>query len=744
MNCRFDLIQLESMKTDFIKLAPVSRRSFVKATGLVTTSLYIYGVTGCSSEASQRFDGEDLTSPWLYLSVEGDRFNLILPRSEMGQDVATSFTVIVAEEMDFPVERFRIQFADANSALGAQLTVGSASVRLWWIRLRQIGATMRAMVLDYAAQHFSVRQNECVIQDGIVKHLNSNQEIDYLDLLRNDVPSAYRGPVTLKTPSEFKVIGAERNSLFVKEKVTGSFNYAADLKDAGTVFAGVAVFKSDWAFPDDSSLENLKQKFNLLDIFRLDGNLDGFNTRVVMLSKATWPIIQCKRALAQQWPQFSEIKKESSFNRESEKQKSEKQSAITQDRLSLSFRTPPVAHAPMEPETAIVEVDNDYYQVWAPTQAPQRGRDKIAEWLKVSTNNITLHTVPLGGSFGRKRYNDFLVETAWIAQRFYQRQHEKGVPGKVKIQLLWMREDDLAREHYRCASVQSLTWSITAKNYIEHSLCESASPGSVESLATGHWFEYLGFDVGSTRKRLPGDFSPGIFRSVEHGYLGFAMGSFLDELSYCHEEDPLQFYAKHIAELSIKERVKVALKPRTRYQSDRLLNVIEQVRQMSGWSAARTNAFTGFGFTAYRCFSSYIALVVEVEVNNDNLIIKQVWAAVDCGQAVHPNGIKAQIEGGILYGLSACLFSEIPVEKERQQLNFYNYEVARMKDTPVINVEVVESALEPSGVGELGVPVIAPALANAIRQATHLRFLQMPFLKAGKLNRDYTVEGWSM
>ncbi|MBL4868650.1 MAG: molybdopterin-dependent oxidoreductase, partial [Pseudomonadales bacterium] len=267
-----------------MKFESVSRRVFLKCTGVTTSSLFIYSAVGCTSQAAQSFNAADLVSAWLYLAIEGEQFKLILPRSEMGQDVITSFSMIVADEMDFPLDRVVIQFADADSALGQQMTVGSSSISLWWNRMRQVGAYVRASVIAEAANQFLVDSAGCVIDDGVVYHLASQQQADYVALLKQKSLANYQGPVVLKSTQEFSIIGHDIKSRMVKTKVEGSFKYVGDLADAESVKAAVVAYRPDWPTPSDLELAAIKESYGLVDVFRLDGGLAGFTTRVVLLS----------------------------------------------------------------------------------------------------------------------------------------------------------------------------------------------------------------------------------------------------------------------------------------------------------------------------------------------------------------------------------------------------------------------------------------------------------------------------
>ncbi|MBV1882889.1 MAG: molybdopterin-dependent oxidoreductase [Pseudomonadales bacterium] len=735
-----------------MNIKSVSRREFLSATGKSTTALILFGVSGCSNSARSNAEGSDTNLAWMYLAVEGAQFRFIFPRSEMGQDVVTSFSMMVAEEMDFPLNRLLIEYADANSALGQQMTVGSSSVSLWWNRMREVGAYIRASAVALAASQFSVPAEECSTKNGVVYHVGSQRQVEYLDLIQDVSSLLYDGPITLKANSEFDLIGCEVASKTVKAKVSGSFDFVADLADSKTVRAAVVIFQPGWPVPSDAELASMKVEYNLIDAFTLNGSLSGIATRIALLAQATWPLLKCKRALEKHINStlpLSGITSKTSFELESDRLNLN--SVISKKRLALTFSTPAVAHAPMEPESALVEFDGRQCEIWAPTQAPQHAKRQVADFLTLNRDDVELHTVPIGGSFGRKRYNDFVIETAWIAQRYFQRQFTEFSEArtsqdtivrdkKVKVQLVWTREDDLAREYYRHASAQLLMWDRERPEQILHQLCLSGSATHEDSNSASTRFDFLDWNVESTGKKLAGNFLPGIWRAVEHGYLSFAICSFVDELSYSYDADPMTFFSHHVKRLGLVERLKVSVNAGTRYQPQRLLNVIDTVKTASNWEQGQLEN-RAMGFASYRCFGSYIALVVNVTIEDDVLAISNVWAAVDCGVAVNPNGIRAQIEGGIIYGLSACLMSEIPFKQKGLALNFQHYRVARMKDAPKVEILIDQNQWHPTGVGELGVVAIGPAIANAVRKGVSHRFLRFPFLNTeGRLNLENAVE----
>ena len=734
------------MKT--IRFNPCSRRDFLKATGIASSSAYIYALSGCSP-SSQNTDSTNGPSPWLFLELSNQQIQFILPRSEMGQDVATSFAIILAEEMAAPLELINIKYADADSKLGSQMTVGSASIRTWWLPLRQLGNQIKHLAIKAAAVKWSIANTECQITEGRIVHIPTGQSTNYITALQSAMTSSpspspaslsdksaaenkilkipESGP--LNEPSSFKLIGKNTTSIFARDKVMGSFNFVGDNNDENILTAMTVVYQASWQIPTQQQLDRLKKQFSLTHTFIIDHDLSGYQFRAVLVNDKTWPLLKAKEYLTltlKEWLKKNRRNEPSHFERAVSEQ--HKPVVVDKQTLSLSFYTPYIAHAPMETETAIAYFhEKNQLEIWAPTQAPQHARRSIATKLELKINDITLHTCALGGSFGRKRYDDFIIEAALISQAMFKKGH------RDPVKLLWTREDDLGREHYRPATFQSLRWSSKEKTKIQHSLIESHAPHFEPQSSEHYFFPHLNWEIQTLKSSLPGKHISGIWRSIHHGYLAFSICSFIDELSYFHAKDPIDYFRQHIASLGIRQLLKVSIDPSTRYQPERLLNTINKVEQLSDWPN-NTQANSALGFASYYCFESYISIVVKISLDKEHIKIEHIWASVDCGTAIHPDGLKAQIEGGLLFGLSACLYGQMPEESDLLTANFDHYQIARMSDAPEIDVNIQKSNFDPTGAGELGVPTIAPAIANAYRKLTGKRFLRMPFLTNGKIN----------
>jgi len=718
-----------------------NRRTLFKAAGITATSGLLYSITACSQENASISQLNDIQ---LYLNIDETHLRFLLPRAEMGQDLATSFAMIIAEEMHLPLHLIKVDFADADSNLGRQMTVGSASIRNWWQRLRYIGANFRECALKYAVEKYSLAHQDCYFKDGFLLVRNNKLKIQYLALLR-ETPLTTDIKPSLTQQKDYQLIGHTISSNSAKNKATGAFKFLGDydITDLNVtddsfppmLNAVTIAYKSHWPKPNQIKLKQWQQQFKLDHVIELKQHFSGFDYRLVLISQRTWPLLKCKQIVSQDLKQTLESPK---FirppSREFERLDKQTEIKLNKDYLECSFYTPEIAHAPMETQTAIALFHKEQsLEIWAPTQAPQRARRSVANKLGLKEDDISLHTSVLGGSFGRKRYDDFIIEAALISQAMFEKGHS------IPIKLLWTREDDLGREHYRPATFQSLRWSSKENTKIQHRLIESHGPSLAPQSSEHNFFSHLDWEIQTLKSSLPGEHITGIWRSVHHGYLAFSICSFIDELSYFHAQDPIDYSRQHVASLGIRQQLKVSFDPSTRYQPERLINTINTVEQLSGWPR-NTQANSALGFASYYCFDSYISIVVKISLEKERIKVEHIWASVDCGLAIHPDGLKAQIEGGLLFGLSACLYGQMPDEPELLTVNFDRYQVTRMSDTPEIEVNIQKNNFNPSGAGELGVPTIAPAIANAYRKLTGNRLLSMPFLKNGHMNNDSFLE----
>jgi len=709
--------------------SPVSRRTLLKTTGLAIASGSVISVQACAESSP---DQQKLA---LYLVIQNDALTFILPRSEMGQDIATSFAILIAEELGTSPSAIRVNFAEASEQIPDQMTVGSASVRTWWMHMRQVGANTRAWLLKVAATKSGRAVEDFEIEFDSVRSLDHAVAYRFSDLATEWTIPAQVSNAPLKSMQDFEHIGRHHISPDNHAKSTGQFTYLDDWATQQNIPKAMSVnYKAGWPRPSEKTLALLKQRFGLMAAFVRDAQIGAYAFRVFLVHHSTWPLLKAKTELENN--QLKSLS-HSDFGApnnifDTDMSAPLHTSSVSPSSLSLMFETPAIAHAPMEPPNGAMTILEDYIEVWAPTQAPDHARAAVAKRLNYPSEQITLHTLAMGGAFGRKRYSDYLEELA-IATRYLA-----DAQLSQSLALIWTREDELAREHYRPATRQVVSWSVSQANQIVLEVQEGFA-GAHEAAPVQIQTELpLGLAVTATKQVRDHAFVAGIWRSVYHGYHAFALCSSIDEMCLQTGQNTLAYYRSHPRVDSIKTRLKNLLKGRKSIP-ERSQDVIDTVQRMADWPSFGPHP-RGFGFASYSVFGSHIAVIAKIAIKEDQLHVQHVWAAVDCGMSIHPDKLKAQIEGGILYGLSACLYGEIPLNKDLLAMNFDNQPVLRMTESPSVDVHVIASQESPTGAGELGVPPIAPAVCNAIRTLTPYRFTKLPLLKAGKLKYDNALK----
>ncbi len=678
----------------------------------------------------QRFrnavDRGDAFAPSVYLAVQPDGEVVIwLTRSEMGQGVATALPLIIAEELDADWSRVRVEqaVADARYDYGLMTTVASSSVSSQWIELRRAGAAARQMLIASAARQWGVRASACGTEPGRVVHPDSGRSAAYGELAQS--AARQRPPLRprLKSPENFRLLGASQPRLDLPDKVTGRAVYGLDARVDGMVFAAIA--RSPTLGGRPTSVDDTQARIlpGVQDVFAMSAG-------IAVIAEDSWTALRGRDALRIQWQagEGTDISDEAIADRLREHLHMDGAGvarddgnvlamlteASPEDVRSAVYEVPFVTHAPLEPMNCIAWVRDGRCEVWAPTQVPGYARHTAASVSQLPLDRVTVHTTLLGGGFGRRASSDFVAEAVELA-----------IAAGLPVQVIWSREDDTLHGLHRDAAAQLLEAVVDAngmprawRHRVAHASPEPAVAGRVNPVAL-MGAEVLPYTVGAMRVESITFQAPvrtTIWRSVGHSYTAFAIESFIDEIAIASGADPLQWRLDQL------------------HQTSRLRRCVERVGELSDWR--RRSGLGGelrwLGVAAVECFGSYSAQVVElINDGNDGFRLEHVWCVADCGVIVHPDTVVAQLEGGILYGLGAALFGHVPVRHGAVQGgNFDEYRVLRMSEAPPISIELISSGESPGGVGELGVPPIAPALANALYAARGLRVRRLPLAHA--------------
>jgi isoquinoline 1-oxidoreductase beta subunit len=732
---------------------PISRRSFL-VSGVVGGVFAGAGlVIGFRLSAPLLQAQEDSKAPkrpdpnpfdaWIHIKPNGQT-SLIVAKSEMGQGIKTGLAMILAEEAELDFDSVKVEQAETRPDIYAHMgTGGSGSTQESYTPLRRAGATVRALMITAAATTWKVPSQECEAKSGVVRHQKSSRKASYAELVEIAAKLPLPDPekIELKNESSFTLIGHATPRVDIPSKVNGSAQFGLDVRVPEMLFAVVARCPTFGGKPAHFDATKAKAVSGVHDVFEIPAlGADMFTAGgVVVVAESTWSAMKGRDALQITWDHGAAVSESSETMRTALHQASQKPgSRLRNDgdvdrvlsngakKVEALYDLPLLAHATMEPMNITVHARGSDAEVWAPTQSPDWVQATVAHVLGFKPDKVIVHTTLMGGGFGRRYMADFPAEAAQIAK----------VVGKP-VQLVWSREDDMTHDFYRPAACHHMrgavdgagrpiawfhTFSSTAiKGYWEPkaSAAEDESGGARQM---PYAIPNVRLEYNAAASAVPRAW----WRSVEHSFNGFAVESFIDELAAAAEKDPYEFRRNLL--------VKPAnWKPKDDEDPDpaRLRGVLELVAQKSGWGTPLPKG-KGRGIATYHSFGSYFGEVAEVTVTGSDFKIDRVIAAVDCGQIVNPESVRAQTESAIIYGLSAALKNEITIKNGAvEQTNFDGYDPIRISEAPPIEVYLVNSKEAPGGMGEPALPLIAPVVANAIFAACGQRLRKLPFqLKA--------------
>ena len=718
------------------------RRDFLKsgATGAAALVIGFHWSTEASAQDPQERKPVNPFDAWVHIESDG-RVRLVLAKSEMGQGVTTSLPMILAEELAIDWKQVTVEQAPTNPAIYQHGTGGSSSVRTSWLPLRQAGAAAREMLVQAAASHWAVTVETCRAEHGAVVHGPRTKRLPYSQLVAAaaKLPVPAFSKVTLLNPKEFQLIGTDIPRADIPGKVNGSAMFGIDVRVPGMLYAVVArcpVFGGRVKKFDATKAKATAGVRHVLEIPAVPAAHSAGGVAVV--ADSTYAAMQGREALTIEWDEGEHAQESSATLRAQFEDLLTKPGTVVRNdgdapatlaaaskRVEATYDVPFQNHSPMEPMNATVHVRADGAEAWLPSQGPEWGLDAISKIAGIAPDKVVVHTTLMGGGYGRRYHADFVAEAAQIS---------KAVNAPVK--LLFTREDDTQRGFYRPASLHKLAAVVDAKGQ------PSAWHHRMSSVSIdGYWTppdkaKPASSEVGGAANlayaipNLKMEYAPaksGVpvmwWRSVEHSTNGFVTECFLDEVAAEGKVDPLELRLRLLAE---PRKVRVPADNESTLDTARLKATLELAAAKSGWGKPLARG-RGRGIACHFSFDTYVAEVAEVTVTKDGVKVDRVVAAVDCGRVVNPNGARAQIEGGIIWGLTSTLKSAITIDKGRvEQSNFDNYEMLRIQETPAIEVHFVPSEASPTGVGEPGVPPLAAAVVNAVFAATGKRLRRLP------------------
>jgi isoquinoline 1-oxidoreductase subunit beta len=701
--------------------------------------------------------------PNVYLAIDTDGTAYIIAhRSEMGSGSRTALPRIVADELDADWARVKIVQATGDEKYGDQDTDGSHSVRSFFDVLRESGATARLMLVRAAAAQWGVPPTECSTNLHTVVHKASGKKLAYGELAaaaaKLDVPK--KEDVKLKPRSEWRYIGKGTTSYDLKDMCTGKAAYGQDTHMGGMLYASVAhppVFGSSVKSVDDKaalSVVGVKQT-QTIDAFKPPIGFQALGG-VAVLADNTWAAMQGKKKLKIDWEKSPHSAWNSDAYKKELQETARKPGKVVRENgnvdevfakggkiVEAEYYAPLLAHASMEPPAALAVYRDGKVEAWAATQNPQGAREAIAQAVGLKKEDVTVNVTLLGGGFGRKSFPDFAVEAAVLSKK-------TGKPVKV----VWSREDDIKFDVYHSVAAMYMKAALGADGRPTAWLQRTVFPpiGSTFNASENYSDPGelgLGFtDVPFAVANLRAENGPatthmriGWFRSVANIYHAFGIHSFADELAHAAGRDPLDYLMQLLGPDRVVPRTELpkdfpnygAEYEQYPIDTSRFRRVLTLAAEKAGWGKQKPGNGYGIGVAMHRSFLTYVATVVQVQVDAGRVHVKRVDTALDAGTVVNPEMVKQQFEGAAVMGTSLSFYGEITATNGViDQSNFDTFQMARMNNAPrETNVYIVPSDAPPAGIGEPGLPPFAPALCNAIFAATGKRIRELPLTKAG-------------
>jgi len=721
----------------------LTRRGFLKTTGIVGGGLLIGYVAMPGSNPPAVTPAEGAMAPNGFIQLTSDnKLIFYSPRDEMGQGIYMGLTTLVAEELDVPLADIQVEFASVHPTYnhpeyGVQGTGGSSSLRVHYLPLRQMAADTRALLLNAAAQDLGVAPGSMTTEDGHI--VSAGKSYPYSDFIATAQTLELPSGSPLKDSSAFKYIGRElaRNDAMAKSTGTAVFGVDIDLPDMH--YALVCRSPVAGGTVESFDVSAAKAVAGVTDIVQIDSG-------IAVVAQSFWQAKKAIAALRVTWSKphlasysSAQIKADYQAAIDSGEGDTKGEGSIEEGLRSASeelvreFWAPYLAHTPMEPMNAVVRIANGQAELWAGTQSPSTARGLVARHAQLPVEKVTVHSLFSGGGFGRRTQLSYVTEATQVA-----------MATDKTIKLVWTREDDVQNGWYRQASILKVHAGVDAQGLVTAWDTARAggdlTPHSIEGLLSGEFSStpdainslavsaletlYDGWVIdGSGVEGLVADYdfpnnhlrhisvNHGLplaaWRSVGHSFTAFAKETVMDELAEQAGLDVIDFRKRNLS------------------GNPRLVGALEAVEQrLESWG---TSAGRHIGIAAHGSFRSYVAQAAEVSVEKGKIRVHRVLCAIDCGQVVNPDIVRAQVEGAIMYGLTAVLYGDIQIENGAvKESNFHDYKMLRINEAPEVDVIIVDSDLPPTGVGEPGLPPVGPAVANGVYRATGKRLTSLP------------------
>ena len=706
-----------------------SRRTFLKVSAGTSAGLMLgVSFTAPSALAQQASDSSLEFNAFVSISPD-NTVKVLIKHLEMGQGVYTGLATCVAEELDAAWDQVICEHAPAdvtkyaNLLMGQQGTGGSTAMANSFMQMRQAGAAARAMLVAAAAALWQVDASEIAVSNGVVSHGNHSATFGELAVAAAQQPTPDRSSLTLKTPADFKLIGQDNTLRKDVGKHNGTAIYTQDVKLPGMLTAVVAHPPRFGAKVKSFDASAALARRGVQQVFEIDNG-------IAVVASDYWSATKARELLQIEWDNSAAETRSSTDILAQYRDLVETTGAVAEshgnpdavlsqasDVTELMFEYPYLAHAQMEPMNCVAQVNDDAAEMWYGCQSPTSDKAAIAQLLGTSGDKVTIHTVFAGGGFGRRANpaSDYVLEAVQVARQL----------PNTPVKLVWSREDDMQAGFYRPAYVHKLSAALDAAGKPSAMKIRIAGQSIMAGTSMAAAMVRNGIDTTSVEgltefayevpERQVELHSPQVgvpvqwWRSVGHTHTAFSKEVFIDTLARKAGADPVAYRLELLK------------------NNPRETAVLKLAAEKAGWGSTELPEGWGRGVAVHTSFGSTVAEIVDVSVNGNNFKVERVVAAIDCGIAVNPSIVKAQVESAIAYGLSAALADEVTLtDGHVDQTNFHNYRVLRMNAMPVVETHIVPSTNAPSGVGEPGTPPIAPAVANALAAVTGRTITRLP------------------
>lgn len=662
------------------------------------------------------FAADDLRfNPYLMISPN-DVITIFSPNPELGQNIKTSFPMIVAEELDADWKKVRVEQANLDTKrFERQLTGGSGAIPHSWERLRKAGATARHLLIEAAAKRWNVSAASLTAREGQVWN-QAGQSITFGALATDAAQLSAPADVPLKDKKAFKLIGTAVRNVENQKIITGKPLFGLDVYREGMVHAMIQRPAGFGMKIKSVDAAEAKAMAGILDVVQ-------FKNNVAVVGKSTWQILKARKKLRIEYEPDGNIESSADHDQMLRANLDSKEATVRRKDgdvdaafkaaakvIVREYQCPFLPHNPMEPMNFFAHVTAAGAELVGPSQTPDAARNEVARLLGFAPDKVTLELTRLGGGFGRRLKTDYATEAAELSSII-----------KAPVKVTWTREDDMAGGSYRPAVRYRFEAALDANgNLIGYKLrgvgINSGNPTRENNFPSGAVDNLL---IDSVELKSP--VTTGAWRAPITNFLAFAEQSFLDEVAFEAKQDPVQF------RLALLEKAKKSPVGAIQYDIDRMRTVIQLAAEKSGWGKK-----TGLaqGFSVYFSHRSYVAQVAEVETTNNQPSLRKIYAASDCGIVVNKSGAEQQVRGGIVDGLGHAFFGNLTFTKgEPDQKNFNAFRLIRLREVPEIEVHFVDNGIDPTGLGEPALPPTGGAVANAFFKATGNRLYNQPFIK---------------